>query len=525
MSRFDLHDCQRWTLTQTLRERAEHLGEQRALDFSQGDSLSFAQWWQQSAQVAALLGELGVRAGERVAVMLGNGSELCLCWAALSRLGAVHVALDPGLRGEFLRHALALSGARLLIVDASSLAELEPILAGLPCITDLLVTGAAAQAHEARRRIAFARWRELDSVCTHHPSQPSDIACVMFTSGTTGPAKAVLMPQSHCYLFGLGSVVHLDLTETDRYYVGLPLFHANGLLMQVYGSLIAGASAFVRERFSASAWINEIREQRCSHTNLLGATGAFVLAQPPRTDDRDHGLRCIASAPNVVELEQGFRQRFGIKRWVGVYGMTEVNIPLYTADPPKPASCGRAWSDYFEVRIADPDNDSTCAPDEIGELQVRPRAPHGFMAGYLDMPEATVEAWRGLWFHSGDAARMDADGDVFFVDRIKDCIRRRGENLSSLMIEQQVGACPGVVEVAAVAVPSNLPGGEDSLLLVIVPEQSNPPGEDQLRDWCRKRLPRAAQPDHLLYRNALPKTPTGKVQKRRLRELWLERTP
>ncbi len=522
MPQFDLNSCEHWTLTHTLRERAERLGEQRALEFSQGDSLGFAQWWEASGQVAALLAELGVRPSERVAVMLGNSSELCLAWAALSQLGAVHVALDPSLRGEFLRHALALSGARLLIVDAGSLIELEPALAELHGITDFLLTGTTAPAHELRRYTAFTRWRELNPLRTPHASRPGDIACVMFTSGTTGPAKAVLMPQSHCYLFGLGTVTHMDLAEQDHYYVCLPLFHANGLLMQVYGSLIGGARAFVRERFSASAWIDEIRSRRCTHTNLLGATGAFVLAQPARPDDREHALCCILSAPNVVELEQGFRQRFGIKRWIGAYGMTEVNIPLYTPDPPKPASCGRVWLDCFDVRIAHPETEAECAPDEIGELQVRPRAPHGFMAGYLDMPEATVEAWRGLWFHSGDAARMDADGDVLFIDRIKDCIRRRGENLSSLMIEQQVGACPGVIEVAAVAVPSNLPGGEDSLLLVVVSEPANPPAEEQLHAWCRERLPRAAQPDHLWYCEALSKTPTGKVQKRRLRELWLD---
>jgi len=513
-----------WTLNGILRRRADELGTSPALDFEDGTRLGYAELWQASGRLARLLHEQGVTPGERVAVMLGNRAELCLAWAALAQLGAVHVAVDPAQRGEFLRHVLALSGARRLIVEAGLMETIEPVLATVPRIEHLLLVGAGARERECTGVIAFDRCLDLPPLAEPQPVKPSDIACVMTTSGTTGPAKAVLMPHAHCALFGLGTIEHADLRANDRYYVCLPLFHANGLLMQVYACLIAGASAFVRSRFSASAWLDDIRRERCTHTNVLGATAAYVLAQPPSPADREHGLRCIVAAPNAPELEQGFRQRFGVRRWIGVYGMTEVNIPLYTPEPPKPGSCGRPWSHWFELRIADPETDVECARGEVGEIQVRPRAPHGFMAGYLDMPEATVEAWRGLWFHTGDAARMDADGDVFFVDRIKDCIRRRGENLSSLMIEQLVGECPGLSEVAAVAVPSALAGGEDDLLLaLVVGADQATPDEAALRDWCAQRLPRAAQPDHLLWLEALPKTPTGKVQKKAIREAWLAR--
>jgi carnitine-CoA ligase len=518
----ELDDPGSWTLTRILRRRADALGDAPALDFEDGTRLGFADLWQESGRLARLLREQGVVAGERVAVMLTNRAELCLAWVALAQLGAVHVAVDPAQRGEFLRHVLALSGARWLMIEADLLEAISPVLAAVPGIERLLLVGAGGRGRESARAIAFDRCLDVPPLAEPHPARPSDIACVMTTSGTTGPAKAVLMPHAHCTLFGLGTIGHADLGADDRYYVCLPLFHANGLLMQVYACLIAGASAFVRSRFSASAWLDEIRREACTHTNVLGATAAYVLAQLPSSADRDHGLRCVVAAPNAPELEQGFRQRFGIRRWIGVYGMTEVNIPLYTPELPKPGSCGRVWSRWFELRIADPDSDAECLRGEVGEIQVRPRAPHGFMAGYLDMPEATVEAWRGLWFHTGDAARMDADGDVFFVDRIKDCIRRRGENLSSLMIEQIVGECPGLAEVAAVAVPSRLAGGEDDLLLALVAgDASACPDERTLRDWCAQRLPRAAQPDHLLWLDALPKTPTGKVQKKAIREAWL----
>lgn len=522
MRRQECDDPGSWTLTRILRQRADERGDAPALDFEDGRRLSYAGLWQESARLARLLQEQGVMPGVRVAVMLGNRAELCLAWVALAQLGAVHVAVDPAQRGEFLRHVLALSGVRWLILEADLVDAIAPVLAAVPRIERLAIVGAGARERESAQAIAFDRCRELPPLAETHPARPSDVACVMTTSGTTGPAKAVLMPHAHCALFGLGTIEHADLGANDRYYVCLPLFHANGLLMQLYACLIAGASAFVRTRFSASAWLDEIRREACTHTNVLGATAAYVLAQPASPADREHALRCVVAAPNAPELEQGFRQRFGISRWVGVYGMTEVNIPLYTPETPKPGSCGRVWSRWFELRIADPDRDAECPRGEVGEIQVRPRAPHGFMAGYLDMPEATVEAWRGLWFHTGDAARMDADGDVFFVDRIKDCIRRRGENLSSLMIEQIVGDCPGLAEVAAVAVPSRLAGGEDDLLLALVAAADGArPDEAALRDWCAQRLPRAAQPDHLLWLDALPTTPTGKVQKKAIREAWL----
>ncbi len=340
---------------------------------------------------------------------------------------------------------------------------------------------------------------------------------LMYTSGTTGPAKAVRMPHAHCAMFGLGSARALGLDANSRFYVALPLFHANGLLMQVLATWLAGGVAFVRPKLSASAWLPEIRDFGATHTNLLGATSHYVLAQPASPDGRAHRLHVVGVAPNPSELSAALRGRFGVERVVGMFDMTEVNIPLYTRPgDDRPGSSGQPIPEY-EVRIVDPDSDLERARDEVGEIVVRPRVPFAFIAGYHGMPEATIAAWHNLWFHTGDAARMDADGHVYFVDRIKDCIRRRGENISSLHLEEIVGRCPGFAEVAAVAVPSGLSGGEDEIRLVMVPDPADPADEPRVRAWAAAHLPRFAQPRDVLIANALPKTPTGKVQKQVLR--------
>ncbi len=341
----------------------------------------------------------------------------------------------------------------------------------------------------------------------------------MYTSGTTGPSKGVLMPQAHCYLFALSAVEKLRMTPDDRYYIVLPLFHANGLLMQLMAALLAGASAVIRPRFSASAWVEDIRTHGCTLTNMLGAVGAFVCARQPTPRDRDHRLRAVTAAPNPPAHEAALRERFGIPEVVSVYGMTEVNIPLYgELGVPRPGTCGRPLERWFDVIVADPETDIALPAGTVGELLVRPRTAFGFMAGYHRMPDRTVEAWRNLWFHTGDAVTMAADGYVTFVDRIKDCIRRRGENISSFEVEAAIERLPGVAEAAAYAVPSGIDGGEDEVMLAVVPAQGATLDPAAIAAHAETELPRYAQPRFIEIVPGLPKTPTAKVQKAKLRE-------
>jgi crotonobetaine/carnitine-CoA ligase len=341
----------------------------------------------------------------------------------------------------------------------------------------------------------------------------------MYTSGTTGPSKGVLMPHAHCTLLSIGSVRTLQLNEQDRYYICLPFFHANGLGMQLGATLVAGIPAYVQRRFSASRWLADIREFRATVTNLLGATASFVLAQPPSDADRDHRLRVVMLVPNMAEHDAGFRSRFGVRDVVPGFGMTEVNMPVWgRLGQPAPGAAGWVDTEHFEVIIANPDTDAEVARGEIGEILVRPKVPFGFMAGYLNAPAKTVEAWRNLWFHTGDAGTMREDGLITFVDRIKDCIRRRSENISATEIEQVVAALPDITEVAAYAVPSDIPGGEDEVMLAIVPQAGAAIDPAELARRAGEQLPRFAQPRYVRLLEELPKTATGKVQRAVLRQ-------
>jgi crotonobetaine/carnitine-CoA ligase len=512
----DPHDPARWVLPAVIEAQADLRGDQPFVSMVDGDELSFRQVRDQAAQVAGMLAGLGAAAGDRIAIMLPNGLDFVRAWSGVGRLGAVAVLLNTELTGPFLAHPLADSAPRMLIIDAGYLDRLEDIRAGLPPIEQVVIVGqvpgdAPAGSHR------FDAWATADPIAARLPSA-SDLACIMYTSGTSGPPKGVLMPHAHCYLFGLGVVDNLRIAHDDHYYICLPLYHANGLLMQFAAALIAGARATIRTRFSASAWLEDIRACGATVTHGLGAISAFVIARPASESDRDHALRLFFSAPNHPEHERVWRERFGIAEVLGGYGMTEVNIPLYGAlGASMPGSCGRPYDRYFQVEIRDPQTDMPLARGEVGEIMVRPLMPGGFMAGYHGSPEKTVEAWRNFWFHTGDAGRMDADGYVTFIDRIKDCIRRRGENISATDIEASFADLPGLAEIAAFAVPSEIEGGEDEIMLALVPRHDAEISAHQVLAHAQRRIPRFAQPRYLEFRTSLPKTGSEKVRKVELR--------
>jgi crotonobetaine/carnitine-CoA ligase len=330
------------------------------------------------------------------------------------------------------------------------------------------------------------------------------------------------MPHAHCTLYGIGAIECLQLTAQDSYYICLPLFHANGLLMQLAASLLAGIPAFLRRRFSAREWLSDIRSSGATVTNLLGAIAGFVVAQPASPTDSEHRLRAVLSAPNLPQHEAQLRERFGVRDVLSGYGMTEVNIPIWgRIGHSVPGASGWAHEAHFEVRIADPDTDDTLPRGQMGEIQVRPKVPFGFMAGYLNAPGQTVEAWRNLWFHTGDAGTMQADGLVAFVDRIKDCIRRRGENISPAEVEQVVAALPGVAEVVAYAVPADMPGAEDEIMLAVVQHEGAALDCAAVLRHAAAQLPRFAKPRYVKIVAELPKTATGKVQRAVLRKLGI----
>jgi crotonobetaine/carnitine-CoA ligase len=514
-----LRDHQRWVLPEVLAYQARVRGTKAYITTVDGETLTYAEAEAQAAKVAGFYASLGVQPGDTVAVMMPNGLDFVRTWLGLGRLGAILVALNTDLKGAFLEHQMRNSGAKVALFHASLLPALQDIADRLPELKTVVVAGDPVQA-------VVPGWRlvKIDEWCAASAYEgplpkARDIASVIYTSGTTGPSKGVLLPHAHCFLFGLGEIENHAMTEEDRFYVVMPMFHVNGLYLQLYATMIAGATAVMRPRFSASSWLPDVRQHRITITNMLGAMAAFIHAVPPSPADRDHCLRIIQTAPNPPEHDRIWRERFGVPEVLSGFGMTEVNICCYgPIGRSRPGTCGVVYDRYFEVEIRDSETDEPVPRGTVGEIMVRPKVPFGFMAGYHKMPEKTVEAWRNFWFHTGDAATMDQDGYVIFLDRIKDCIRRRGENISSFEVEAAIGRFPGVKEVAAYAVPSTIEGAEDEVMLAVVAEPGVTLDMQALVRHADRELPRFAQPRFIEIMDSLPKTPTARVQKAKLRQ-------
>ena len=517
---------ERWTLVEAVRHQARAQGEREFLSFENGERLSFAEFDRLTDCLATALADLGLTAGDRILGLLTNSKEFMITMIATHKLRAVFVPVNTELRGGFLEHQIINSSPRIIVVDDNLMgrfSSFDPSETGIETVVgvgdesspDISKLGLLAEVSQVR----------MDSLLDTTPNtekladpSPSDVCTIMYTSGTTGPSKGVLMPQGHCYLFALGIVAAMELTEQDRYFCCMPLFHANGLFMQVYASLLAGSSCHVTKRFSVTDWLNIVREENITVTNALGVMPEFIFRSPPSPNDRDHKMTRILAIPVAEEWGVAMQERFGVKLRQG-FGMTEVNMVAYSdLDDPVMSGCaGPPLSDFFEVIIADPDSDVELPRDQVGEILVRPKIPFCFNVGYFKMPDKTVEAWRNLWFHTGDAGRMDSEGRLFFVDRIKDRIRRRGENISSYELEQTLNECPGVIESAAVGLRVPGAGGEDEIKAVIAINGPSPDPEAFL-DWCVPRMPRHTVPRYLEFVAELDKTASGKIRKQAIRD-------
>ena len=516
-----------WVVGKVLAEQAARRGDQPFMQIGNGPQITYGQADEQGNRVANGLAAMGVGRDTRVAVMLPNGEEYCYTWFGISRLGAVHVAVNTAYKGVFLEHVLNNCGAELMVVARGHLPWLHEIEAKVPGLKRALVPGLSdgEDSLPSFERIQLLPFESL----LEAPADPPrvevnywELGSIMYTSGTTGPSKGVLMPHAHLYMLGWGTVENLSLSEDDVYYIAMPLFHANAMLMQYYGTMQAGGRCMVAPAFSASGWLNDVRACGATITNLLGVMNEFVVRQPERPEDSDHKLRLILSIPSGPEVVKLWRERFGVQI-VEAYGMTEVNIPLYNPPdaPPVPGSCGKPYAPYYEVKIVNPDTDAELPPEEVGEIVVRPNEPFAFMQGYNAMDDKTVETWRNLWFHTGDAARRDENGYFYFEDRIKDRIRRRGENISSYEIEQVLGGHPAVADVAAIAVKSEIKGGEDEIKVCIVLKPGRQATPEELLDLCQKNMPYFSVPRYVEFLPVLPKTLTEKIQKAKLRESGL----
>lgn len=512
--KFDLEQPASWTISNIVQCQADLLENKTAIHFINGPTWSFRDCYSQACIAAGILKSIGVTEGDKVALMVHSAEDFCRYWLGMSFVGATMVAINTSMRGEPLKHQLDISGCTSVIADASSVSHCH---ATQP-------TAKAFTIEELQKTP-----RKECSAAEIYDGGSHDLSAIMFTSGTSGPSKGVLMPEAHCMLFAMGTIDNYQLTADDTFYICLPLFHANGLYMQLLACLAIGCKAVVRDKFSASSWLPDIIHHRATHTNTLGAVAAFIVAQKETEQDHKHSLRVVGAAPLPAVAEDAFRNRFNIPSVIPLYGMTEVNIPLYgKLQESAPGTCGYVYDKYFEVEIRHPETDETVAVDTIGEIMVRPKLANGFMSGYVGMPTETLNSWRNFWFHTGDAGYRNSRGQFVFVDRIKDCIRKRGENISSYEVEQAFFKIDCIAEVAAYGVPAD--GGEgmeEEVMITVLLKGDHSKSAIELAKtadveaWVKTasaNLPVFAIPRYVRITAELPKTQTGKIRKVVLRE-------
>ncbi len=520
------YDKSTWTFVDLARRQAEVFGEREFIKFEHGTSLTFAGLDRDSDRMARILASLGVKPRDRVLGLIKNRIEFMLVMLAAMKLGAIFVPVNTELKGAFLQHQMRNAKPRAVFLEAGlndafkgveggneNLAATIYVAGDVVDVLPPVLTTAPAMTFDEFSGLAG------DETDVLIEPNPQDIACIMYTSGTTGPSKGVLMPHAHCYLFGLGMAQRLEMTDQDCQYICMPLFHAMGLLLQVVSSWISGGRVYCVERFSPARWLNDVRTCRATLTAALGVIPEFIFRTPESDFDRDHRLSKIMAVPIAAEWGAAFEKRFGIK-FFQVFGTTEVNVVSYTADddPLTPGLAGRVKEDFFEVEIVDPETDEPVPNGAIGEIVVRPKEPFCFNQGYFGMPEKTAETWRNLWFHTGDAGRFDEKSRLHFVDRIKDRIRRRGENISSFEIEQVLNSHPQIKESAVIGIRIDGAGGEEEIKACIVTEGGAEIDNVALLDYCVENMPRFAVPRFVETMEELSKTATGKIQKESLRK-------
>lgn len=467
-------------------------------------------------QLANGLTELGLGKGDRLALMLPNCLEFMDAWFAASRIGAVEVPVNTAYVGGFLAHVLNNSESTMMVAHVSFLAALESVMSRLEHLQTVLLVGDREGAQELSRvrAIPFEDAFSEDSGTPAVEVMPADLMAIMYTSGTTGASKGVTISHQYFCLMAQDNCRYRRLAEEDVVYTCLPLFHGNAQGLSTLPALYMGGTLALGERFSASNFWDELESCGATHFNSIGAMINILWRQPPSPKEKRHRARLCFAVPVPREALLGSEERWGVKLLEG-YGLTESNIVAYQPwDAPRPGSFGKPIPEY-EVAIVD-DQDEAVGVGVIGEVVTRPRRPYSMMSGYFNMPDRTAEAYRNLWFHTGDYAQRDEDGYYFFVDRKKDAIRRRGENISSAELEAAVQRHPAIAECAVVAIPAEL--GEDDVKLCAVTRAGLSVTPEALHAWCRAELPRFMVPRYIELMDALPKTPTARVEKYRLRQ-------
>lgn len=497
-----------------LERQAVKYGDRCFLRFGDQE-FGFATFNHMANRVAGGLQNLGISKGDKVAVVMDNCPEFLFSIYGLSKLGAVQVPINTAHKGEILAYMLDHSDSCAVIAQPQYLERILPVLPQAPKLRTLIVAGPAGEAVvDGRQTIRWANLVANDGSYTPAEVSYADPVAIMYTSGTTGPSKGVLTPHN------LPITVSERLCEgvlgdQDCMFTMLPLFHNGGQVVGCLSALMSGARLVVGERFSASTFWSEIRRSGCTAFTYIGSVLPMLYKVEPRPDDRDHPLRVGIGGGAPRDIFHAFETRFGLTL-LEFYGQSEIGVPLVSDRAHRKAgACGRVHPDYVARLVGD--DGLPVGPNRPGELLIRPEKAHIIGLEYYKMAEKTVEVWRDLWYHTGEYLSCDEEGFYYFVDRKKDALRRRGENISSFEVEKVINSHPAVLESAAIGIQSGMGAGEDEVMACITLRPGHELDPIELIGYCEKRMAYFMVPRYLRFMSAMPKTASMRIEKYKLR--------
>ena len=501
---------ERFTIPDVLDSRAEQFGDRMMMSIA-GTPVTFAQMRDRSCAAANVLADNGVARGDTVALFTGTCSEWVYFWLGAARIGAVTAAVNVAYKDEFLVHALRLSRAKVVITDVDRHPRLNEVVHRAETVKTVLIV-------EDSLTDALARASRTPPKAD--PAGPEELAALFFTSGTTGPSKAVATTWHYLFSAAAGVAAAWELQSGDVVWSAMPLFHLSAA-PSVLAPMLLGATTVLSATFKPSEVTDEIRA--CGAAGFAGA-GAMVTMlwnQPPDARDSQLPLRFISAAPIAADMYRSIEQRYDV-RIVTMYGMTEAfPIAFKSASESGVPGTSGCVNPAFDVRIVD-DAGQPLLAGAVGEIACRPRSANVMSMGYVDAaaidPQLVVKPHEE-WFRTGDLGSVDDDGNLTYVDRVKDSLRRRGENVSSVEVETTVMRHPAVLEAAAVAVPSDL--GEDDIMVVVTLRPDTSLDYAELLDFCSTRMPYFCVPRYLEVLDEIPKNVIGRVRKDLLRKRGL----
>lgn len=496
-------------LATLIRAKARKNGDRPALKFP-GRTLTYSELDRETDHIAAGLAEAGVKPGDRFATLLHNRPEFPLLWFGLSKLGAILVPLNTALKGELLRYELDDCQARSLVIEPSLLPAYEPVRKSLRLEREWVTEGPEPGIVPPT---GMRRWSELRSsgvVPSNEGPGPGDPAAILYTSGTTGPPKGAVIPHEKYLSTPREIGLRSELEPNSVLFTGLPLFHCNAQEMTMLTALLNDLTAAFDERFHATTYWETAGQNGATHVSLLIAMVNVLYKQPAKASDQTHGVRVALTAGTTKEVWPKFEARFGLKV-IELYGMTECGCTTLM-NPRGAVRVGSVGTPlgFVEAQIVD-DHDQPVPFGTPGELIVRPRRPFTMFLEYYRKPEKTVESWRNLWFHTGDLMKRDAEGYYYFLDRKKDVIRRRGENLAPYDVETVLNQHPAVFESVVVGVPADV--GEEDVKAFVQLRSGSSIAPEELFRFAAEHLPFFMVPRYIEYIEEIPKTANQKAQR------------